>query len=420
VIRLSTLQDRALERAQLPARWVTIGSLILWPAVLLGFSLKDYVLPRDGQRAPHIDLEVYRVAAASFLNGETLYDRTWIIPPLDRGLPFTYPPFAALALSPTTWLSVAAVGVVWSVLTYLLLSGVLYGFARSMGERRPTAALCAVVGLGVGVCFNAMNSHLSNGQINLVLVALVAADVLVKHPRWPRGVLVGVAAAIKLTPAGFMLLFILRSDWRAVAWAAGSFLTCTLLGAIVAWDDSVSFWTSIASRSEEVRVFDEPNASIHGVLSHMPLGPLARPVAVVAVLGVLAVGAVAITRQLRDGEIAGALLANAVVILLISPVSWSHHWVWIIPAALVLTLWGLRGSQVDAVAAVLTVAVFINGGHWFVYVAWGLTFLALCCYQPDDDENAPPSEAGGGHRRRCARAVRRDGPGREAGHGLAH
>jgi len=53
-------------------------------------------------------------------------------------------------------------------------------------------------------------------------MALVALDCLVAKPKWPRGMLIGVAAAIKLTPAVFVLFFLLRRDYRSAVTAAVS------------------------------------------------------------------------------------------------------------------------------------------------------------------------------------------------------
>jgi alpha-1,2-mannosyltransferase len=88
-----------------------------------------------------------------------------------------------------------------------------------------------------------IRSTLTYGQINALLMALVAFDCLTRAPRWPRGILVGIAAAVKLTPAVFLLFFLLRRDLRSAARAGLSFAACTGAGFALAPHDSLRYWT---------------------------------------------------------------------------------------------------------------------------------------------------------------------------------
>ena len=91
-----------------------------------------------------------------------------------------------------------------------------------------------------------VRSTLCYGQINALLMALVAFDCLTRAPRWPRGIGVGIAAALKLTPGVFVLFFLLRRDLRSAARAGLSFAACTGAGFALAPRDSLRYWAQIA------------------------------------------------------------------------------------------------------------------------------------------------------------------------------
>ena len=107
----------------------------------------------------------------------------------------------------------------------------------------------ALTKLSRGRVIQPVRNTLNYGQVNLALMALVAADCLVRSPRWPRGALTGIAAAVKLTPAAFVLFFLLRRDWRAAVTAAVSFAVCTGAGFLLDGRDSAAYWTSVLFQS---------------------------------------------------------------------------------------------------------------------------------------------------------------------------
>jgi alpha-1,2-mannosyltransferase len=163
-------------------------------------------------------------------------------------------------------------------------------------------------------------------------MALVAADCLDRSPRWPRGALTGIAAAVKLTPAAFVLFFLLRRDWRAAVTAALSFLACTGAGFLFAWHDSVEYWTSVLFQaSRPGSPVYAANQSITGVIARAGLDPssLAGMALWLALSGgVVVLACLGMRRALAASQQAWALSLNALAGLLISPISWSHHWVW--------------------------------------------------------------------------------------------
>jgi alpha-1,2-mannosyltransferase len=173
-------------------------------------------------------------------------------------------------------------------------------------------------------------------------MALVSLDCLTEKPRWPRGVLVGLAAAIKLTPAAFVLFFLLRRDYRAAGTAAVSFAAATGVGFLLARHDSVRYWTSVVFQANRTgHLTYAGNQSIVAVVARAGLDP--RTMAGVAVW--LAASAVVLAaawwgmrRAFAATEDCWALSLNAFAALLISPISWSHHWVWCVPALLTLAV----------------------------------------------------------------------------------
>jgi len=178
-----------------------------------------------------------------------------------------------------------------------------------------------------------VRNTLNYGQVNLALMALVSLDCLARGRAGPRGALVGLAAAVKLTPAAFVLFFLLRRDYRAAATAAGSFTACTAAGFLLAPRDSARYWTSvIVATGRPGSPWYAANQSIQGVLARAGVQPaharrdgrLAGPVGRRARAGLPG----ACGGPLAGSADAWALSLNAFAALLISPISWSHHWVW--------------------------------------------------------------------------------------------
>ena len=167
------------------------------------------------------------------------------------------------------------------------------------------------------------------GQVNLVLMALVAVDCLAPRTRWPRGLLVGIAAAIKLTPAAFVLFFLLRGDRRAAVVTVVTAAVATGLGFAVDAASSARYWFGGPAAGVSGSVF-YTNQTVQAVLARAEVPALAAKVVwLVAASALLAL----IVPVVRRAEPALALVTVAGFALLVSPTSWSHHWVWIAPGA---------------------------------------------------------------------------------------
>jgi alpha-1,2-mannosyltransferase len=212
------------------------------------------------------------------------------------------------------------------------------------------------------------------GQVNILLMGLVILDCLVSKPPWKRGMLVGLAAAVKLTPAAFVLFFLLRGDRRAAMTAVVSSTCVTAAGFLFNPKGSVTYWTSIVFNPNRIgKVTQESNQSVNGLLSRLDV-ERGLPW-LLLVCGVVALGVMAVRRAVHPVD---ALGLNAFVVLLISPVSWSHHWVWCVPVLMAagVTAWRTRTWQAKALAAG-GAAVFLLSPHWWWDADDGWTPLTL-------------------------------------------
>lgn len=353
----------------IPAPVAVIACVLIAVGALLGIAYNIVGLP--GLRALgnyyRIDLDVYRIGGGVFASGSPLYGG---MPPTQLGntLPFTYPPIAAVLFSPLSALSLYWAGIVVTALSLVLLFATIVLTLRSLGYAPKTLLLWAAGAVfALSMVLEPVFSTLDYGQINIVLMAFVAADCLPRRTRWPRGVLVGFVAAVKLTPAVFVLFFLLRRDFRAAVLSGISFAAFTLLGFLITFSDSVTYWTDTLFDSDRIGTPAYPaNQSITGVLARFGLEDSVRSVLWIAISCVLlAVAAIAMRKAFASDNIALALGANAVLGLLISPVSWSHHWVWAVPVMISLGTLAYRRRNIPVLLFVAVgVLVMHFAPHW--------------------------------------------------------
>ncbi|GAA1542218.1 glycosyltransferase 87 family protein [Kribbella lupini] len=288
--------------------------------------------------AGSLDLKVYRTGGYAWLHGVGLYSEHFadLVPGIR--LPFTYPPLAAILFTalyavPFTVaeLLMNASSVAGLAATLLVVSARLHGWNRR-------AVVTGLFGVLAAMVLEPVRSTIGFGQVNLILMGLVALDCLLPRTRWPRGLLVGLAAAIKLTPAVFVVFYLVRRDYRSAAVSAVSFAGFTLLAWCLAPGDSRGYWFGVLFDPDRIGGATYGfNQCFQAVLARVMDEGVARTVvwlALVATSGALTW--LAAWRRRAEGDDVTALLVVAVWGLLASPVSWSHHWVWIAPAVLVL------------------------------------------------------------------------------------
>ncbi|HYN96572.1 MAG TPA: glycosyltransferase 87 family protein [Pilimelia sp.] len=314
-------RSRTAQVAAVAALAVAVGAFLAVAAVRHGF----------------FDLRVYHGAVTFWAReGGELYD--YLKP--DSRYGFTYPPFAALVMLPLAVLPWHA-AIVLSVLgTGAATAAVLRWLGAPLVRRAgwpPWFALsCALL---LAAAFEPMRETVNFGQVNALLLAVVAADLLfgVARGRPWAGAAIGLATAVKLTPGIFVLYLLVTGRWRAAATAVGAAAAATVVAGAVAPDASREFWTQALWNTDRVGdVSFVSNQSLLGVVARV------TPAAAVAALWAVLVGAALLwwgwraRRAVAAGDEAAGLALTGVVGCLISPVTWVHHLVWLLPALLLV------------------------------------------------------------------------------------
>jgi alpha-1,2-mannosyltransferase len=289
-------------------------------------------------------------------------------------LAFTYPPAAAVLFSwmPDAglwWAKTASiafsqcafVGCVWLTLRWLQV---------------PRRICWGVAGFAAAGLFwlEPVQATLHFGQVNLLLMLLVLAD-LTRRPRWiPAGVLIGIASGLKLVPAIFIVYLFLAGRTRAALTAVGAFAATIVLGFAVTPVQSADYWTRYALDSGRAgSVAHVSNQSLLGLIARLAGGPAnGHDIWLVAAFLVGAGGLCLATLLYRSGRDVTAGLTCACTGLLVSPISWNHHWVWAVPVAVALAhrTWQARDGWAG-LALVGWLAVFGSNVIWHVPRSFG-------------------------------------------------
>ena len=295
--------------------------------------------------APHganfVDLHVYLGGAAAVDRPGTLYSYVYAEQTPDFPLPFTYPPFAAVVFYPLHFLPFGLVAFLWQVATMAALYGSVRVAQRLMSLDAGAAGghRVAMLWTAVTMWIEPLRSTFDYGQVNVLLMLAVLWAAATARS-WLSGLLIGVAAGIKLTPAiaGLYLAGVRR--WAAAVCSALVFLASVGVSALVVGDQARYYFTRLLGDAQRVGpIATSFNQSWRGGISRI-LGhdagygpPVAAAVAVTAVLALLA------WRALAGADRLGKLLVVELFGLLLSPISWTHHWVWLVP----LMMWAMYG-----------------------------------------------------------------------------
>lgn len=407
-----------------------LGWLCLLGATYPQMYDKDYNLPQ------HFDVYVYWYALNNWFSGNSLYD--WYALPDYKMYPFTYPPFGAWALSPLTWFDYETAARLMIMAIALQTAVIVALVGRSLGWSWGSAfAIAPWAAILVQQCLEPFTQSVGFAQVNTAMMALVMIDVAAP-PSWKgRGVASGLAAAIKLTPAIAVLIFLLHRQWRSAITMVATSLTVTLLSWVISPGESARFffdamwdpqragdayYTSNQNLKGFVaRALPENTWSIawaitvalalvaavwlclriqaaatsvvtpHSASDDAAPGPLnaatpatgvtvsAASAALVAPAGdavelaasdaVAAPSAVATTPAPVLPENLATLLTAAVIMtlgLLVSPITWSHHWVWGLASVVALIVVALRLKSAPLAAlALVQGALFIMAPHWW-------------------------------------------------------
>lgn len=408
-----------------------LGWLCLLGATYPQMYDKDYKLPQ------HFDVYVYWYALNNWFSGNSLYD--WYALPDYKMYPFTYPPFGAWALSPLTWFDYETAARLMIIAIALQTAVIVALVGRSLGWSWGSAfAIAPWAAILVQQCLEPFTQSVGFAQVNTAMMALVMIDVAAP-PSWKgRGVASGLAAAIKLTPAIAVLIFLLRRQWRSAITMVATSITVTLLSWVISPGESTRFffdamwdpqragdayYTSNQNLKGFVaRALPENTWSIawaitvalalvaavwlclriqaaatsvvtpHVIYDDAAPGPLnaaapATGTTVSAVSAALAAPAGNAVELAASDAVAApsavattpaapvlpenlaTLLTAAVIMtlgLLVSPITWSHHWVWGLASVVALIAVALRLKSAPLAAlALVQGALFIMAPHWW-------------------------------------------------------
>ena len=348
----------------------TVLAVLAWVAALAAVEplVRGYLTSVPDQRM--VDLAVYRTGGLSVLQGQPLYSVLTQPPQL---LPFTYPPVAALFAVPLALLPWSAAQLAWVPFIYGPLAVVIWFAFAPLLRRVPSAQLrAAAFAVIFGACayLFPLRDEMRFGQVDMVLLAMAVADCAARAPRWPRGALVGLATAIKLVPGVFIVYLWLSGRRRAAVTAAATALAWTLGAWLLLPRDSVTYWTSVIFESGRLGSNSgTSNQSLRGILLREFLPGQAPGALWAAVAVVAAVAGFAVVRRLaRESREMEAIAVTALLGVLLSPVSWIHHFLVVVVVIGAILADG-RSPQRVAIAAG-TAAFFALTIPW-----WGQSLL---------------------------------------------
>ncbi len=378
-----------------PARSLTTR-LTAWAPLLLVVSIAarlawTYLTPHG---ANFVDLHVYISGAAALSQPGALYDYVYADQTPDFPLPFTYPPFAAVVFYPLHFLPFGLVAFLWQIGTMAALYGVvrlcqrlLAGSAslnRGVDAAVPASPLlrraslnrrAAMLWTAAGIWTEPLRSTFDYGQINVILVLAVLYAVYSRR-WWVSGLLVGLAAGVKLTPAIAGVYLAGARRWAAAVFSAVVFAGTIAVSVWATGDQARRYFTELLGDAHRVGPIGTSfNQSWRGGISRI-LGhdagyspPVLVAIVVTAVLAVLAWRALNSTPTGPD--VLGSLLVVELFGLLASPISWTHHWVWLLP----LMIWLFYGPSSDRPGARTL------GWVWLTLTLIGVPWL-LSFFQP--------------------------------------
>ncbi|MEV4514102.1 glycosyltransferase 87 family protein [Dactylosporangium sp. NPDC049525] len=366
------------------AAWAAFGGIAAVSAAL--------VLRRpDAQRLS--DLHIY-YGAAKF--DGPLYDYV-----AENGGPFTYPPFAMVLFRPLSLLPEATLGLLWLAMT----CAAVIAIARTVTRRAANATEAteateapARVGRGLLVAGVAMallvsapvQSNLRFGQVSIFIVLLALIDAGQVVPARYRGILVGVAAAIKLTPLLFVVYFLFARRYKDAARAGAAFVACAAIAAALMPGASVRYWGGTIFQTSRIGdLASLGNQSVHGMLLRIGLSPGTLPVVWAVLIAAICGAALLRARHLHlHGEPVRAAVLVGCATVAASPVSWTHHQVWTVLAAMLLVAadgawrrvagWTLLVVMTLSLGVVLRGVALYPGWQFLLENARSLGLVAVC------------------------------------------
>ncbi len=349
---------------------VAVACVLAVAALLWHLTVMPGLGPGHSLFSNGIDTKVYRGGGFAVLHGLPVYDE-----PVFKVWRFTYPPFAALGAAPLGLVGIGAAVTVMGVLNALCLLALLLLTLHLLGFVRDWRFWVAGPALAIGMTLlQPVQTTIWNGQINLVLAVLVVGGIALLPGRW-RGLGVGLAAGIKLTPLFFVCYLAVSRQWKAIVVALAAFGATIVIGLIGLRGQAVRFWTTTVHDTTRIGPIDAPaNQSVNGFLHRLADLGLGRPPEWLWMpIGlILAVAGIYVAwRAQRAGGVLLAITVTGMTSCAVSPFSWGHHWVWLVPLLVITLVQAASAVRRDRPLTwfwwVLPPALFIAAFAWPVY-----------------------------------------------------
>ncbi len=312
----------------------------------------------------YIDTEVYQAAGRALLAGRDLYSEPLVEPGIHR-LYHVYTPFAAALFTPLVLVPLPLLDYIGLALNLVLLAVVVRVSMTATGGTVPVRVPAALPLLVASLAFwlEPVRTTAWLGQINLLLMLLVLLDLPRGPSRWPRGLGIGLAAGIKLTPLLFIPYLVLTGRRREATVASVTALATAGVGYLVAPRASVTYWSGVVFESTRIA---EPamisNQSLRGMLARLGDGSVPGGFGVWFVLAALftVAGLAVAVRLWQAGQYLLGTTLCGLTACMVSPFSWGHHWVWFVPLLALLCLEVFRTG--DRRSALGAGALLLAGG----------------------------------------------------------
>ncbi|MQY03279.1 hypothetical protein ACRB68_13210 [Actinomadura sp. RB68] len=322
-----------------------------------------------------LDFRIYRLGGDAVTQGADLYLKR------HAGLWYTNTPFAATLFIPLAELPLAVARVLWQSASVGAFAWAC-AMALKLAGHRPSRRVIATT-VALGLLLQPMWQSIFLGQVNPFLLALVLTDIRRVSLNRAAGIGIGIAAAIKLTPGIFIVMLLVTRRFKDAFIAGGTFALCTSIAYLIAPEASRVYWKGTFCDTSRVGVTYISNQSpfaaaarILGSANDVPGWFFAVPLA----LGLAGLAVAALWARRNDWLAAAAVTGTTG--LLVSPISWAHHWLWVVPALLVLVR---NGARVPAAGAYLLFALSPlwwtpHGGHRLQFGFHGPLTLVANCY----------------------------------------
>ena len=357
---------------------------IAFLAVVVSWVIYAVISGRDGALDP-VDLTVYRDGGLIVRHIRPYYDPSAGAPLYDWGgysslaLKFTYTPFAAIAFALVSFIPWTPLWILSIIVNIVSLLAALWFTFGGLGYSDRRVRLGAtLVAAAVTFWLQPVVRTIYLGQINLILMAAIIWDMCQpEQDRWWKGAVTGVAAGIKLVPLVFIPYLLLVRRWREAAMTTAGFLATVLIGWVILPSDSSKWWLTgmfISDGNRAGFMGWAGNQSLRAIITRLS-GSIAAGQTpwLIAAAVALVLGLAAAYLLERAGYHVPAILATALTGLLVSPISWDHHWVWVAPGVATaghyaIKTWKTARSYADRwrARALALLAAFII----VMYAAW--------------------------------------------------